>query len=96
MPEGLLVRMLQRMLLALIRGYRFLLSPWIGNSCRYWPSCSQYAEEALLRYGTARGSWLALKRLGRCHPYARGGVDPVPDAFAWRCPCDRVSRFPTD
>lgn len=81
--------MVERLLLVLIRGYRFLLSPWIGNSCRYWPSCSQYAEDALLRYGAARGIWLAVKRLGRCHPYGRGGVDPVPVTFAWRCRCDR-------
>ena len=76
--------MIKQLLLALIRAYRFLLSPWIGNSCRYWPTCSHYAEEAVTRYGAARGSWLMAARLGRCHPYAAGGVDPVPDQFSWR------------
>jgi len=76
--------MIRRSLLALIRAYRFLLSPWIGNSCRYWPTCSYYAEEAVTRYGVARGGWLTAVRLGRCHPYGAGGVDPVPEQFSWR------------
>lgn len=76
-----------RSLLALIRAYQFLLSPWVGNSCRYWPTCSEYAREAVERHGAARGCYLAARRLARCHPYGRGGVDPVPEAFAWRCTC---------
>lgn len=76
--------MIRQVLLALIRAYRFLLSPWIGNSCRYWPTCSHFAEEAVTRYGVARGSWLTIARLGRCHPYGAGGVDPVPEHFSWR------------
>ena len=77
---------------ALIRAYQFLLSPWIGNACRYWPTCSDYALEALERHGTLAGGWLALRRLARCHPYGRGGVDPVPDHFHWSCRCHPQRR----
>jgi hypothetical protein len=82
-----LLRLPQRFLVALIRGYRFLLSPWIGGACRYWPTCSAYAQEAIELHGTLRGSWLMLGRLARCHPYGTGGVDPVPQQFHWRCAC---------
>lgn len=75
------------LLLGLLRGYRFLLSPWLGNSCRFWPTCSMYAMEAIETHGAARGSWMMLTRLARCHPYSRGGVDPVPAQFRWRCWC---------
>jgi hypothetical protein len=61
-----------------IRAYRWLLSPWLGGACRYWPSCSAYAEEAVHRHGVLRGSWLALRRLSRCHPWGGHGVDLVP------------------
>lgn len=61
-----------------IRLYRRLMSPWLGPACRYWPSCSCYAEEAIRRHGAASGSWLALRRLLRCHPLGGHGVDPVP------------------
>jgi putative membrane protein insertion efficiency factor len=71
----------------LIRSYQFLLSPWVGGACRYWPTCSEYALEALERHGTLAGSWLAVRRLARCHPYGRGGVDPVPERFQWSCRC---------
>jgi putative membrane protein insertion efficiency factor len=67
-----------RLLLAAIRGYRFLLSPWWGNQCRFTPSCSEYAIDALQQYGSLRGSWLALRRLSKCHPWHAGGFDPVP------------------
>ncbi len=67
------------LLVFLIRAYRWLLSPLLGPACRFEPSCSTYAEEAVRRHGPARGSWLALKRLGRCHPFCRGGIDTVPD-----------------
>ena len=79
--------MLERLLLRLIGAYQYLLSPWVGNSCRYWPTCSEYAREAIERHGAGRGTYLAVCRLGRCHPYGRGGVDPVPDNFSWRCRC---------
>jgi uncharacterized protein len=62
----------------LIRIYQWTLSPLIGPACRFYPSCSQYAHQAILRFGLLRGGWLALKRLGRCHPWHPGGFDPVP------------------
>jgi len=62
----------------LIRLYQWTVSPLLGPACRFYPSCSQYALEALLRFGVLRGSALALKRLGRCHPWHPGGFDPVP------------------
>ena len=65
-------------LLALIQLYRTFLSPFFGGACKYYPSCSNYASEAVSRHGARRGLVLALKRLGRCHPFARGGFDPVP------------------
>lgn len=64
---------------ALIRGYQLLLSPLWAPTCRYHPSCSSYAIEALERHGVARGGWLALRRLARCHPWGGDGVDPVPE-----------------
>lgn len=66
-------------ILTLIRAYRYLLSPWLGRHCRFWPSCSEYAEEAVRRHGPLRGVWLALRRIARCHPWNPGGSDPVPD-----------------
>ena len=70
---------LQFLLLSLVRGYRVLLSPLLGPRCRYYPSCSQYALTAIERFGPMRGSWLTLRRLGRCHPFCDGGCDPVPE-----------------
>jgi hypothetical protein len=66
------------LLLALLRAYRFLLSPWIGGSCRYWPTCSEYAREAIEVHGALRGGLRALWRLLRCQPLCRAGYDPVP------------------
>ena len=68
-----------RVLLALIRGYQYLLRPFLGANCRFAPSCSDYAHEALSTHGVAKGLWLALRRVLRCHPYHPGGYDPVPD-----------------
>lgn len=66
-------------LLALpVRAYRLLASPWVGHSCRFQPTCSAYALEALARHGALRGGWLALRRIGRCHPWGGSGHDPVP------------------
>lgn len=65
--------------LALIRLYRLVLSPWIGNQCRFYPTCSHYAEDALNTHGFIKGCWLSLKRIGRCNPFFDGGFDPVPD-----------------
>jgi uncharacterized protein len=66
------------MLLAAIRGYQLLLSPLFAGSCRFVPSCSAYAAEAVDRFGVLRGSWLAIRRLSRCRPLAAHGFDPVP------------------
>ena len=62
----------------LIRGYQLALSPLLGPRCRFYPSCSQYAIEAIDTHGAARGTWLAAKRISRCHPWHEGGFDPVP------------------
>ena len=69
---------MKRILSGLIRAYRYAISPLMAPSCRFHPSCSTYALEAVERHGACRGAWLALKRLLRCHPWNRGGYDPVP------------------
>ncbi len=69
---------MRKALILLVRAYRFLLSPLLGPSCRFHPSCSEYALEALTKHGAFRGSWYILRRLLRCHPWHPGGYDPVP------------------
>ncbi|MBF0467837.1 MAG: membrane protein insertion efficiency factor YidD [Desulfamplus sp.] len=69
---------MKRMLLLLIRLYQYLLSPLIGPACRFYPSCSQYAFDAVIKYGSIKGSFLAAKRVLKCHPFHPGGFDPVP------------------
>ncbi|NKI94288.1 membrane protein insertion efficiency factor YidD [Rhizobacter sp. SG703] len=71
----------QRLLMTLVRGYRFFLSPWLGSACRFEPTCSVYSLQALERHGAIGGSYLTLHRLARCHPWCNGGHDPVPDAL---------------
>ena len=71
-------RLLAWPLLALVGFYRLAISPWLGRNCRYDPSCSEYALEALRRYGAFRGTWLAARRIARCHPWGGCGHDPVP------------------
>ena len=70
---------LQKLLLALLGFYRLVISPLLGDNCRYYPSCSEYAQQAIQIHGNKTGVWLALKRLSRCHPWHTGGVDPVPE-----------------
>ena len=65
-----------------VRAYRLVCSPWVGHNCRYQPTCSAYALEALQKHGGARGVWLILRRIGRCHPWGNSGYDPVPDQKA--------------
>lgn len=70
--------MIARLFQLPVRLYRLVLAPVLPPSCRFYPSCSSYALEALERHGAIRGSWLTVRRLARCHPYCEGGVDPVP------------------
>ncbi len=69
---------MRALLLALLRAYQYAIGPLLGANCRFYPSCSDYAREAIERHGAGRGSWLAARRLARCHPYHPGGHDPVP------------------
>ena len=71
----------RRVLVAIVGGYRLLLSPWIGSQCRFEPTCSAYALQALEQHGAVGGSYLAARRILRCHPWCAGGFDPVPASF---------------
>jgi putative membrane protein insertion efficiency factor len=70
---------MQKPLILLLQAYRVVISPLLGQRCRFYPSCSEYAIEAIERHGSLRGSWLTLRRLSRCHPLHPGGCDPVPE-----------------
>jgi putative membrane protein insertion efficiency factor len=72
--------MMRRLLIGLVKGYRLLLSPWLGQSCRFTPTCSVYAIGALEAHGATVGSYLTLRRIARCQPWCQGGHDPVPPA----------------
>lgn len=74
------MRPVARTLTLAIKAYRWLISPLLGTNCRFTPSCSAYAIEAVERHGAARGAWLAVRRLARCHPWGGAGYDPVPPA----------------
>ncbi len=69
---------MKTVLIALLRFYRYAISPMLGRNCRFHPTCSEYAIEAVQRHGALRGGWMAAKRVGRCHPFNSGGYDPVP------------------
>lgn len=73
--SGLVMR---KLMTVCIKGYQLLVSPFIGNNCRFYPSCSCYAEESIEQYGVLKGGYLTLRRLIKCHPYHAGGYDPVP------------------
>ncbi|MFN2327473.1 MAG: membrane protein insertion efficiency factor YidD [Chromatocurvus sp.] len=69
---------MKHILIFIINLYKWCLSPYVGHHCRFYPTCSTYASEAIATHGSLRGSWLALRRLLKCHPWHEGGVDPVP------------------
>ncbi len=69
---------MKALLVALLRGYQYVFRPMLGSNCRFYPSCSDYAMEAITKHGAIKGSWLAARRISRCHPYHPGGFDPVP------------------
>lgn len=69
---------MRRLLIALIRVYQYTISPYLAPSCRYTPTCSRYSIEAIQQFGVIRGSWMAARRISRCHPWHEGGYDPVP------------------
>jgi putative membrane protein insertion efficiency factor len=71
--------MIKRLLIGMVRGYRLVLSPWLGSACRFEPTCSAYALQALECHGAAAGSYLTVHRLMRCHPWCAGGSDPIPE-----------------
>ena len=77
---------MRRLVIQLISCYKLLLSPFLGNNCRFYPSCSSYAQQAIAEYGVIKGSYLAIRRIGKCHPWHEGGIDPVPPKDAKHSP----------
>jgi putative membrane protein insertion efficiency factor len=71
--------MTKKPMILLVRGYQLLISPFLGNNCRYMPSCSAYTIEAMEKWGAWRGLWMGIRRVARCHPFHEGGYDPVPE-----------------
>ena len=75
---GLIRKFFQLLMLGIIKIYQTIISPFLGNNCRFTPTCSHYAVEAIEKYGPFKGGWLTIKRIGRCHPWGGHGHDPVP------------------
>lgn len=71
------MQMIKKFLIVLLRFYKAAISPYLGNNCRFTPTCSEYAMEAIERHGAIKGSWMAIRRLLRCNPFCKGGYDPV-------------------
>ncbi|OYO14162.1 membrane protein insertion efficiency factor YidD [Enemella evansiae] len=87
------------LLIGFIKAWRAVISPLYGNVCRYWPSCSAYGLEAVQVHGALRGSWLTVRRIGRCNPWSAGGYDPVPGtpaAAEWECEQAEAERSRRD
>ncbi|WP_458525716.1 membrane protein insertion efficiency factor YidD [Onishia taeanensis] len=80
-----LARLASLPLIALIKVYQYGISPLLGPRCRFWPTCSNYALEAIRQHGAGRGGWLALRRIGKCHPWHEGGIDLVPEVDGCSC-----------
>ena len=82
---------MKHVLVWLIRGYQLFLSPLLGRNCRFYPTCSHYAREAIEKHGALKGVWLAIRRIGRCNPWHEGGVDLVPEPAKAGCQCGAKS-----
>ncbi|RNF73939.1 membrane protein insertion efficiency factor YidD [Marinomonas rhizomae] len=83
---------MKKIFILLVKGYQFLISPLLGNNCRFYPSCSQYMIQAIERFGIFKGVFLGLRRLSKCHPWHEGGMDPVPES----CQCKNKKNGKTD
>ena len=81
MPAALRAQSVKKPVILLLRGYKLVISPLLGQRCRFYPSCSEYTMQAIDRFGVIRGGWLGARRIGRCHPLHPGGMDPVPDTW---------------
>ncbi|MCV6612834.1 MAG: membrane protein insertion efficiency factor YidD [Amphritea sp.] len=86
---------IRRALIFLIRIYQYMISPFLGQNCRFYPTCSAYTLEAIETHGIVKGLWLSIKRIGKCHPYHPGGVDPVPPAKHQTCGCSTENSAKT-
>jgi uncharacterized protein len=73
------MNLIQKISVIILKAYQYFISPFLGNNCRFYPSCSAYTQTAIERFGFLRGSWMGLKRISRCHPFHPGGLDPVPE-----------------
>ena len=71
------MKIFSKTLITIIKLYQLVLSPYLGNNCRYFPTCSEYTKESIIKYGVVKGFWLGLKRISKCHPWRKGGYDPI-------------------